>query len=189
MATTTKDKDTEKKAEVKTTRSSGVRSAGGTLAKTSGAGSKKSGAGSTSAAAARTSGAGSKTSVTRSTKASGNLFDNSFTTPSSSLNNNTENKQTSKKKKIIMGIICAAIAILILVICLCAKSCNSTSSRNNAYNLARTYAEQGEYDRALSVLDKLLLKNGNDSTALEMLQQIIEMKKAADEAGRTAWNQ
>ncbi len=80
-----------------------------------------------------------------------------------------------------MGIICAAIAILILVICLCAKSCNSSSSRNNAYNLARTYAEQGEYDRALSVLDKLLLKNGNDPTALEMLQQIIEMKKAADE--------
>lgn len=197
MATTTKDKDTEKKAEVKTTRSSGVRSAGGTLAKTSGAGSKTSGAGTKkSGAGSKTSGTGTKTSATTttpsssvtstsfgSTKTSGNLFDNSFTTPSSSLNNNTENKQTSKKKKIIMGIICAAIAILILVICLCAKSCNSTSSRNNAYNLARTYAEQGEYDRALSVLDKLLLKNGNDSTALEMLQQIIEMKKAADEGG------
>lgn len=190
MATTTKDKDTEKKAEVKTTRSSGVRSAGGTLAKTSGAGTKtsvagtkKSGAGSTSAAAARTSGAGTKTSVTRSTTTSSKLFDTSFTTPSSSSNNNPENKQPSKKKKIIMGIICTAIAILILVICLCAKSCNSTSSRNNAYNLAITYAEQGEYDRALSVLDKLLLKNGNDSTALEMLQQIIEMKKAADEGG------
>lgn len=86
----------------------------------------------------------------------------------------------TKKQKIMIGA-GAALAVLILVICLCARGCSSKNSRNNVYNLAKTYAEQGEYDRALSVLDKLLLKDSTDQTALDMLQQIIEMKKAADE--------
>lgn len=93
----------------------------------------------------------------------------------------TDKKNDSKKKKIIIGAISAFVIILIIVICLCAKGCSSNSSRSNIYNLAQTYAEQGEYDRALSVLDKILLKDSEDPRALEMLQQIIEMKKAAEE--------
>lgn len=94
--------------------------------------------------------------------------------------NDSDTLKENKKKKIIIGI-GAVLAVLILVICLCVKGCSSKNSRNNVYNLAKTYAEQGEYDRALSVLDKLLLKDSTDATALEMLQQIIEMKKAAEE--------
>lgn len=98
-----------------------------------------------------------------------------------------EKSKLPKKQKIIFGCISGAVLILILVICLFVHSCNSKKSNENVYALAKTYAEKGEYDRALSVLEKILLKNGDDATANELLNQIIEMKKASDE-GRTVPN-
>lgn len=87
----------------------------------------------------------------------------------------------TKKQKIICAASAAGLLILIIILSLGIHSCSAKTSKQNVYNLAKTYAEQGEYDRALSVLEKILLKNGDDKIALEMLHQTIEMKKAAEE--------
>lgn len=88
---------------------------------------------------------------------------------------------SDKKKKIIFTGIAAAVAVLILVICLSVRGCSNRTAKNNVYTLAKTYADRGEYDRALSLLDSILVKNAEDPVALEMLNQIIEMKKAYNE--------
>lgn len=89
-----------------------------------------------------------------------------------------------KKKKIIIGCAGAVLIALLIFIPVTIKSCSSKTSLKNKYNLAKVYAERGEYDRALSLLDTILVKNSEDEIALDMLNQIVEMKKAASE-GRT----
>lgn len=86
----------------------------------------------------------------------------------------------TKKQKIFT--ICGILAIiLIILICFITYNCGSQKTKENAYSLAKMYAERGEYDRALSVLDNILMKNSDDLTASELLNQIIEMKKEAEE--------
>lgn len=91
------------------------------------------------------------------------------------------NGMDKNKKKKIIAAISGGVAILILILCLCIRGCSTRNSKNNIYELAKTYADRGEYDRALSLLEKILLKNATDPVALDMLNQIIEMKKAASE--------
>ena len=90
-----------------------------------------------------------------------------------------EKKKVTKKQKIIIASVAGGI-ILLVVLFFCLKGFGN-SQENNTYNLARTYAEKGEYDRAMSLLDSLLLKDGNNQEALDLLDQIIAMKKDAEE--------
>jgi len=53
----------------------------------------------------------------------------------------------------------------------------SPDEKENTYALARTYAERGEYDRALSLLDSLLIKDADDATARALLDEILEKKR------------
>ena len=69
----------------------------------------------------------------------------------------SEQKKLTKKQKIIIASVAGGI-ILLVVLLFCLKGCGN-SKANNTYNLARTYAEKGEYDRAMSLLDSLLLKD------------------------------
>ncbi len=57
--------------------------------------------------------------------------------------------------------------------------------KDNTYALARTYAERGEYDRALSLLDSLLIKDADDATARALLDEILEKKRNSDSADGT----
>ena len=72
-----------------------------------------------------------------------------------------ELEKERKKKKII---IISAAAAAIVIICLCciggcvSKRGSGAKARTNVCNLARTYAERGEYDRALNKLDDYLKK-------------------------------
>ena len=99
----------------------------------------------------------------------------------------SEQKKLTKKQKIIIASVAGGI-ILLVVLLFCLKGCGN-SKANNTYNLARTYAEKGEYDRAMSLLDSLLLKDGNNQEALALLDQIIAMKKDAEQNAGNNFNQ
>lgn len=87
-----------------------------------------------------------------------------------------------KNKKTLIIVIGALLLIALLAGGFIAyKSHSAKVARGNVYNLAKIYAERGEYDRALSLLDTILIKEADDEIALDMLNQIIEMKKAASE--------
>ena len=45
--------------------------------------------------------------------------------------------------------------------------------RLNALSLARTYMEKDEYDRAMEILEKLLLKDPNDGEAQDLLGEVF----------------
>ncbi|MEM5947998.1 tetratricopeptide repeat protein [Spirochaetia bacterium 38H-sp] len=55
------------------------------------------------------------------------------------------------------------------------------AERHNAMVLAKEYAEQNEYQRALDILDALLLKNPGDKEVRELKDKILEEKKAYEE--------
>jgi len=56
--------------------------------------------------------------------------------------------------------------------------------RLNALSLARTYMEKDEYDRAMEILEKLLLKDPNDGEAQDLLGEVIDRKKLAEMSDR-----
>lgn len=85
------------------------------------------------------------------------------------------------KQKVMIGCIAGAFILLFASIFMLRGCKNGNSKYANIYNLAKTYADKGEYDRALSLLDSILIKDVTDPTALDLLNQIIEMKKAAEE--------
>ena len=95
---------------------------------------------------------------------------------------------------IIAGVILiiAALAIVFAV-----KGCNTSSSskktnttyvngkspeeieRENTISLIKLYVEKGEYDRAMNLLDGLLIKNKDDQEALAMMDEILALKAGA----------
>ena len=101
-----------------------------------------------------------------------------------------ENKQDSDKKDKKKLIIIILIIILILLLLgggaiglvYGAKNGNARKARerDNLCTLARTYADRGEYDRALNRLDEYLEKNGDDEGIWDLWNEILDMKKAAD---------
>ena len=104
-----------------------------------------------------------------------------------------EIQKEQKKKKII--IISAVAAVIVLICLICIGSCvgkrgSGAKARANVCNLARTYAERGEYDRALNKLDDYLEKNGDDQEVWDLWNSILDMKKAAggDAAGGNTYN-
>lgn len=99
-------------------------------------------------------------------------------------NPESEEEKKAKKKKIIIISVCAALAVIILVIVLLIVSCGqkkNAKTRENTYGLAKIYAENGEYDRALSLLEQLLIKNADDEVAQDLFNQILGMKKDVEE--------
>ena len=104
-----------------------------------------------------------------------------------------EIQKEQKKKKII---IISSVAALIVIICLCciggcvSRRGSGAKARANVCNLARTYADRGEYDRALNKLDDYLEKNGDDQEVWDLWNSILDMKKAAggDVSGGNTYN-
>ena len=71
--------------------------------------------------------------------------------------------------------------MLVLLVILLPKSCGSASSleRDNTLKLIQRYIERGEYDRAMNLLDGLLIKNADDPVALAMIDEVIALKAGA----------
>ena len=84
-----------------------------------------------------------------------------------------------KKKKLIIIISAAVAVILILLLCVAGCVGKNKSGKKNICNLARTYAERGEYDRALDKLDSYLEKHGDDQDVWDLWNSILDMKKAS----------
>ena len=93
----------------------------------------------------------------------------------------------TKKQKIAIA---AGVGIIILIIVsvVCVRSCGSGNSNSNVINLAKTYADKGEYDRALSLLDTILLKDADNLEVLALLDEIIQLKKDAEAGKGTSSN-
>ncbi|HEQ71937.1 MAG TPA: tetratricopeptide repeat protein, partial [Spirochaetia bacterium] len=58
------------------------------------------------------------------------------------------------------------------------------NSRDNKLALARDYLSRNEFDRALDLVDQVLLDNFNDEEARALKDEILEKKKAAQDAER-----
>ena len=103
------------------------------------------------------------------------------------MNKMTDLLKDPKKRRIL---IISAVAVIVLICLLCIGGCVSKRSsgakaRANVCNLARTYAERGEYERALNKLDDYLEKHGDDQEVWDLWNSILDMKKAA--GGDTAY--
>ena len=89
-------------------------------------------------------------------------------------------KKLTKKQKILIAVIAGAI-ILILLLLFGIRGgikAGKANAKKNLYNLAKTYADRGEYDRALNKLDSYLEKHGDDEDIWNLWNEILEMKKA-----------
>ncbi|HRV29355.1 MAG TPA: hypothetical protein P5522_11300, partial [Spirochaetia bacterium] len=84
-----------------------------------------------------------------------------------------------KKKLLIISITVGVILVLLLAGILMGISTAKHAAqkeRLNVLKLARDYGEAGDYDRALNLLDTLLIKNADDKEALELQREILEKK-------------
>jgi tetratricopeptide (TPR) repeat protein len=52
--------------------------------------------------------------------------------------------------------------------------------RANTLELARSYMQRQEYERAMELLDKLLLSDANDAEARALLDEVIRRKQATE---------
>lgn len=102
--------------------------------------------------------------------------------------------EEEKKKRRIITII-GIIIILILLFLLFGgiRSCSKSSkikAKENVCTVATKYAERGEFDRAMDKLDDFLEKYGDDDDVWELLNKIIDLKKAnggADSVGSVTY--
>ncbi len=99
----------------------------------------------------------------------------------------------SKKKKI--AIVTAASVLLLLLLFFgirgIAKSASSSGAkggvvRQNTLALAQKYLDKGQYDKAMDLLNGLLISNPNDAEADELLDKAIQLKKESDERNAAA---
>ena len=83
----------------------------------------------------------------------------------------------SKKKRIL--IIAAALGIVALAaLALFLTTGGAGRERTNMLTLAREYIERGDYDRALDLLDKLIIRDVQDSEARALRDEALEKKAA-----------
>ena len=95
-------------------------------------------------------------------------------------NNNQSEKKLTKKQKILIASIAGAI-ILILLLLFGIRGgikAGKANAKKNLSKLAKTYADRGEYDRALNKLDAYLEKHGDDDDIWSLWNEILEMKKS-----------
>lgn len=95
----------------------------------------------------------------------------------------------SKKKKILVmaGVGGLVVVIVILMILLLGKGKSNKGndgkdSYANTLKLIERYVEKGEYDRALSLLDKLMIDNPDDDDVQALFDRIVDQKKLAESA-------
>lgn len=94
---------------------------------------------------------------------------------------------TSKKK--VMTIIAIAIACLLAAgIAIGIVSVSGDRQRGNMLALARDYIARGDFDRALDILDRLIIKDANDKDARSLQDEALagksRAKTQADEAAK-----
>ena len=108
-----------------------------------------------------------------------------------------KSKNINKKKAAVIGGYILLIVIIILLFILLFKTGFSQNSQNqtgniqfyseskvknsgNALKLAKKYADKGEYDRALGILEQILMENPDDEKCRDLLDKILEMKQNSD---------
>ncbi|MBQ6028501.1 MAG: hypothetical protein IJL24_03105, partial [Treponema sp.] len=98
-------------------------------------------------------------------------------------------KDAEKRKKIIL-IAAAALLLLLLLffgirgIARAASSSGAKggSARQNTLALVQKYLDKGQYDKAMDLLNSLLISNPDDAEADKLLDEAIRQKKASDDA-------
>ncbi len=60
-----------------------------------------------------------------------------------------------------------------------------TNYRRNTRSWAEDYSNNGEYQRALDLLDRILIENAEDAEAKALKARILEAKRKAEEESRT----
>lgn len=97
-------------------------------------------------------------------------------------------KDNAKKKKIILIAAAALLALLLIffgarAIARAAASSGKkgAAARNNTLALAQKYLDKGQYDKAMDLLNGLLILNPDDADADELLDRAIQLKKEDDE--------
>ena len=63
----------------------------------------------------------------------------------------------------------------------------NSSERENMLILAKRYMERGEYERAMNILDNLLIKNATDEDALALMDDVITLR-ATNPSGRKTYD-
>ncbi|MFI3257546.1 MAG: tetratricopeptide repeat protein [Spirochaetales bacterium] len=108
-----------------------------------------------------------------------------------------DNKNNRKKTILIILLIAVAILGGTLGLSLLVRNCRSGTSvvvsgtgagsqeRENMLLLAQRYMDRGEYDRAMDLLDQLLIQNSNDEQALAMSDEILALKANENAANVT----
>ena len=62
-----------------------------------------------------------------------------------------------------------------------AKNGAAAAARDNTLALAQKYLDKGQYDKAMDLLNSLLISNPDDEEADELLDKAIQLKKESDE--------
>jgi tetratricopeptide (TPR) repeat protein len=89
------------------------------------------------------------------------------------------NSKRDKKKKVIVAAVASAVLVILCGAGIAAcRSCSNSAggTRQNTLALVRKYIDRGDYDRALNLLDSLLIKNADDKDANSMLDEILARK-------------
>ena len=152
------------------------------------AASSKATASAKSASASRTASARARTGVRARTVSKS---DDEFYGESSALPFQMDDrKDDSKKKKIVLLSAAALLALLLLFFAgrgmFSAISGgngskrSSASARNNTLALAQKYLDKGQYDKAMDLLNGLLISNPDDEEADKLLDMAIQQKKESD---------
>jgi tetratricopeptide (TPR) repeat protein len=83
-------------------------------------------------------------------------------------------KRTGAQK---LAVSIGAAAVIFLCIFAGIRSAGSgNSERKNTLALVQMYMQKGEYDRAMNLLDGLLVKNADDKDALSLMDKVIALK-------------
>lgn len=98
-------------------------------------------------------------------------------------------KDSEKRKKIIL-IAAAALVLLLLLFfgirgiarAVSSSGAKGGSARQNTLALVQKYLDKGQYDKAMDLLNSLLISNPDDAEADKLLDEAIRQKKASDDA-------
>ena len=101
--------------------------------------------------------------------------------------------EEKKKKKGVLWIVAGVLALLLLggggfgiysAIKDSGSSAAEAAERDNMMALIQRYINNGEYDRALDLLEDLLIKNANDPEALALLEDVMARMALEDTMGQ-----
>ena len=98
-----------------------------------------------------------------------------------------EKKGILKNKKLLLVAAAGILALLLLfwgaraIASAVGRGGSKDSARSNTLALAQKYLDKGQYDKAMDLLNGLLISNPNDADADELLDRAIQLKKEDDE--------